>query len=413
MFFCKRLLYFWDVLFTLLFLTITFLLLFFFTRPAKLSGDDGFDLETLDEAEVEDAVRALQRRGSSLNSSSLGCCRSPMAPHLETPPPGLLFPLRSPATPPADIHTPGSPTMPVLDAVPSARNAFSAQELPSCPHRLSPPPNLYAFPPVLSPQIYSLSENVGNHFLYSDPPVLSPQHCVSDEPISPPPFDPSPPALEEETGSVAGSREEAEFRCSISFLRGNGKRMRPSSPELSWSKRYKNPNEVGAHRSSTPDDSSSLDGDNASLCRQSRDVSFEIPRLVPCAAPQHASPSRDCPPSVSHSTSLSVESALIPDLHRISSPSSDSDWDSGLLSRLGPASAKPPALPDAMAQEVDTDLLHLPCSFVQDSGYESRLHTVLQPQAAGVRVGTGPLFGEDVDPSAFSRTLVKIVEVTH
>lgn len=162
--------------------------------------------------------------------------------------------------------------------------------------------------------------------------------------------------------------------------------------------------------SSNPGDSSSSGN------RPTGDASFDAPRLVPCTVPEQASPSQDCPPSLSLSTSLSIESALIPDLHCLSSPSSDSDWDSGLLSRLGVASTDPPTLPDpvtAAALELDTELLHRPCACMQDSGYESRLHTVLQPQAAGVGVGTGPLCGEDMDSSAFSRTLVKIVEVKH
>lgn len=320
--------------------------------------------------------------------------------------------------------------MPVLDAEPSACDASGAQQLPSCPDSLSPPPDLYVFPPVLSPQICHPSENEEFHPLYSDPPVLSPQLCAGEEPVSPPPSTASLPPLEEVTGSVAGSGEEAESRCGAPFSQDRKKRRCPSSPEHSWSKRRKSAKHSGGRERSAEchrramDDSSSSDGDRRSLCRRSRDASSDAPRLVPCAEPQEASPSPDARLSLCHSTSLCIEPALIPDLHRLSSPSSDSDWDSGLLLRLGPASADPPAPADpavaaAAARELDTELLHRSCTWMQDSGYESRLHTVLQPQAAGagvgvgVGVGAGSLCGEDVDSSAFSRTLVKIVEVKH
>lgn len=312
--------------------------------------------------------------------------------------------------------------MPVLDAEPSACDASGAQQLPSCPDSLSPPPDLFVFPPVLSPQICRPSENEEFHPLYSDPPVLSPQLCAGEEPVSPPPSAASLPPLEEVTGSVAGRGEEAESR----FSQGRKKRRCSFSSEHSWSKRRKSAKHSGGrersaecHRRAT-DDSSSSDGDRGPLCRRSRDTSSDAPRLAPGAEPQEASPSPDGRLSLCHSTSLCIEPALIPDLRRLSSPSSDSDWDSGLLSRLGPASAEPPAPADpaaAAARELDTELLHRSCVWMQDSGYESRLHTVLQPQAAvagvGAGAGAGSLCGEDVDSSAFSRTLVKIVEVKH
>lgn len=316
--------------------------------------------------------------------------------------------------------------MPVLDAEPSACDTSGAQRLLSCPDCLSPSPDIYAFPPILSPQIYHLSDDGKNRPLYSDPPVLSPQCCIGAEPVSPPPSDASPPPLEQVIESIVKSRKETDLRCSVSFSRENRKRQRRSNHGRSQSKRRKDAkNSAGRNKGATPpsdaascstdlDDSSLSDGDSKSLYRLVEDGSFDALRLVPCAEPRQASPSRDCPPSLGLSTSLSIESALIPDLYRLSSPSSDSDWDSGLLSRLGPASADLPALPDPVAAlELDTELLHRPCACMQDSGYESRLHTVLQPQAAGVGAGAGPLCSEDMDSSAFSRTLVKIVEVKH
>lgn len=226
--------------------------------------------------------------------------------------------------------------------------------------------------------------------------------------------------------SIIESKKETDLRCSVLFSResrkrqqrsklgrGQSKRRKEAKNSVRWNKGATSPSDA-APCSTDLDDSSLSDGDSKSLYRLVEDGSFDAPRLVHCAEPRQVSPSRDCPPSLGLSTSLSIESALIPDLHRLSSPSSDSDWDSGLLSRLGRASANLPALPDPVAAlELDTELLHRPCACMQDSGYESRLHTVLQPQAAGVGAGTGPLCSEDMDSSAFSRTLVKIVEVKH
>lgn len=117
--------------------------------------------------------------------------------------------------------------------------------------------------------------------------------------------------------------------------------------------------------------------------------------------------SQDCQPSMAHSTSVCIESVLVPDLAMLSSSSSDSNWDSEVLSRLGQNSVTP-QLPTDLDFELDKYLLHRPHTWMQDSNYESRLHTALQPSASGK-----PLLGEDVDSSAFSRTVVKIVEVQH
>lgn len=321
--------------------------------------------------------------------------------------------------------------MPVLDAEPSACDAAGlqcdAQRLPSCPDRLSPLPDLDAFPPVLSPQLYHHDENTECHLLYSDPPVLSPQCWAGDEPVSPPPSVACSLLLEEETGSVPGSGDSLcpliESEHVAPFSQDHRKRPRPAGSECSWSKRRKSARNRGSQAECKSDGDErqtsstrlpttpTLDGGHTSLCSRSGDASLEVLRLVPCDERR-----RDCQPSLSHSTSLCIEHTLIPDL---SAPSSDSDWDSGLLLRLGPASVDPPAPADPVVQELDAELLHRPCTWMQDSGYESRLHTVLQPQAAGAGVGAGvgvgavSLCGEDMDSSAFSRTLVKIVEVKH
>ncbi len=111
--------------------------------------------------------------------------------------------------------------------------------------------------------------------------------------------------------------------------------------------------------------------------------------------------------SLPHSTSVCIESALIPDLATLSPSSSDSDWDCGLLSRLGSTSAAPLS-PTEQSCELDKELLHRPCTWMHDTSYESRLHTVLQPSTPAPS-----LCGEEMDPSAFSRTVVQIVEVQH
>lgn len=117
--------------------------------------------------------------------------------------------------------------------------------------------------------------------------------------------------------------------------------------------------------------------------------------------------SQDCLTLVAYSTPACIESGPIPDLAMFSFSSSDSNWDCEVLSRLGQNSVTP-QLPTAQDFELDKYLLHRPCTWMQDSNYESRLHTILQPSASGK-----PLVGEDVDSSAFSRTVVKIVEVQH
>ncbi|KAM8729496.1 uncharacterized protein dbf4b isoform 2-T2 [Acanthopagrus schlegelii] len=111
--------------------------------------------------------------------------------------------------------------------------------------------------------------------------------------------------------------------------------------------------------------------------------------------------------SLSHSTSVCIESALIPDLAKLSPSSSDSDWDCDLLSRLGPSKAAPLS-PSEQSRELDKELLHRTCTWMHDTSYESRLHTALQPSTQ-----TTSLCGEDMDPSVFSRTVVQIVEVQH
>lgn len=133
------------------------------------------------------------------------------------------------------------------------------------------------------------------------------------------------------------------------------------------------------------------------------------PLQPPDDKPHRAVSSRDCQPSPSHAvSSVCIESALIPDFAALAPSSSESDWDCELLSRLCPTPAAP--LPTAAEQscELDKEILQRPCTWMHDTSYESHLHTVLQPATPAAS-----LCGEEMDSSAFSRTVVQIVEVQH
>ncbi|XP_040885209.1 uncharacterized protein dbf4b [Toxotes jaculatrix] len=146
---------------------------------------------------------------------------------------------------------------------------------------------------------------------------------------------------------------------------------------------------------------------STSVSTPTKAQTFDPPLQFPNDKSQSALSSQDSQRSLSHSTSVCIESALIPDFATLSPSSSDSDWDCDLLSRLVPTSATP-LLPTEQSCELDKDLLHRPCTWMHDSSYESRLHTVLQPSAPATS-----LCGEEMDPSVFSRTVVQIVEVQH
>ncbi|XP_044194494.1 uncharacterized protein dbf4b [Thunnus albacares] len=147
--------------------------------------------------------------------------------------------------------------------------------------------------------------------------------------------------------------------------------------------------------------------DRPSWPPSSKARSFNAPPQIPADKSHSAFSSQDSQRSLSHSTSVCIESALIPDLATLSPSSSDSDWDSELLSRLGPAPTRPLS-PTEQSCELDKELLHRPCTWMHDTSYESRLHTVLQPSTPA-----SPMCGEEMEPSAFSRTVVQIVEVQH
>lgn len=289
------------------------------------------------------------------------------------------------------------------------------------------------------------------------------------ESVAPPDFTPflCPVALttaKEVKGSSLGSRADLsrdslcstkELKCSILFSQRSRslpqqsatahnprKRCRSASPQRSWSKRRRTAAKTGSadggnesanllsdimakqtlsmlclpalqnlsragNQSGTSGHGCAFLYNQPSCPLPLKDKNFDPPHLLPCDKSQHAFSSQDSQLSLSHSTSMCIEPALIPDLAGLSSSSSDSDWDCGLLSQLGPASAAPlpPAEP---GRELDKELLHRPCTWMHDTSYESRLHSALQSQTTGTS-----LCGDEMDSSAFSRTLVKIVEVKH
>lgn len=110
--------------------------------------------------------------------------------------------------------------------------------------------------------------------------------------------------------------------------------------------------------------------------------------------------SPDTQRSQQHATSVCIEQALIPDPAALTPSSSDSEWDCGLLSRLGPPSA---VCPPQTGQncELDKELLHRPCPWTYGSSYESHLHSILQQST--------PCGDEKELP--FSRTVVQVAEV--
>lgn len=114
--------------------------------------------------------------------------------------------------------------------------------------------------------------------------------------------------------------------------------------------------------------------------------------------------SQDSQRSLSLSTSVCIDSALIPDVAALSGASSESDWDCDLLSRLGTTSALHLSATE-QGCELDRELLLQPCTWLHDTSYESRLHTALEP--------SNPLCGEEMDSAVFSRTVMQIVKVQH
>lgn len=442
-------------------------------RPlASIPIQDIRELEPIDDIKAEQEVQALQRRGSSLYDHNSSPCLGPCTSRAVGPLSELLLihakpPILSPGIQPLTIDITGtsSPVMPVLaveahDLEPSCqlndtRHPFPSSDIP-CPS-LDP----YSQPPVLSPQVPYAMEP---HSPYSDPPVLSPKQTLKEQahemkhaenvfcfgpsvsiPIAIPvvasgdiektqkvkcshseSFQPSD--LESPSNNF-GSVTPFSRRCrslprQSTVGQNPRKRCRSASPGNTRAKKRKimgrfcysdhlsEPLKPGNDMLADPKAlvSSEVRGHRnvATLSVLSVETFGNMLHQTDGAVVQRQSDKcQDGQPSVAHSKSTCLGSVLVPDLAMLSSSSSNSSWDCEVLSRLGPNSVTP-RLPTAQDFELDEYLLHGPRTWMQDSNYESRLHNALQPSASGT-----PLFVEDVDSSAFSRTVVKIVEVQH
>ncbi|XP_072312989.1 uncharacterized protein dbf4b [Eucyclogobius newberryi] len=438
---------------------------------------DACELEPLTDLETEDAVKELKESNFSGDNIPILISDTvspfPTGPPPETQYPTTNENLVMPAfTPEVDVK-PLSPAMPVLEKMPPDPPLLQPHQdikpLSPCPVNVCPNPD--PFPPVLSPQVLDLH----SHSSYLEAPVLSPQQFTSHEPKNEPivqidnqlsvsqsfPVDQSA----NDVGTVAtlpGNSRTAmkvcyntsERRCR-SFPRqavtalNPKKRSRSASPESGTSKRRRT-NEFGAFKDTkhgqkpeiTKDKYLFFESASSKIVQSSskpvRSLSsyctveyqdsaqtfstFTVPQMniaaqwPPSFKPslqntpvstlanefQNAFSSQNSERSNSHSTSVCIESALIPDVAALSSVNSDSDWDCELLSRLGAPPGNAPT-PNEPNRELDKDLLHQPCPWMHDSSYESRLHNVLQPTAQTIAA----------DASAFSRTVVQIVEVQH
>ncbi|XP_066518759.1 uncharacterized protein dbf4b isoform X2 [Hoplias malabaricus] len=118
---------------------------------------------------------------------------------------------------------------------------------------------------------------------------------------------------------------------------------------------------------------------------QQQPPALNPPKLIP-AVPFPSPPEQVSLPLVSQTSSASllsqsfssvcIESALVPDC-TFSPTSSESDWDSGLMSNLAPAVHLQPR---ERSCELEVGLLlQRRCAGVQDGSYASQLYSVLQP----------------------------------
>eukprot|EP00064_Thunnus_orientalis_P015403 superscaffoldBa00002849_g15455 len=393
--------------------------------PTPLPIQD--ELEPLTDAETELAVQALRRQGSSFNAHISSPTKGPLSSVPASPPPGDPSPVANPATPPADIqpstpqtecHLPDSqpevalsPAMPILNVEPQDHGpaSQSPQHLTTCPNTPCPSPDRYSLPPVLSPQVPDPYYVMDAHSSYSEPPILSPQHYTAEEDVEGHACEMDteesvslsvsavtiPSVAATDTMGVEGLHQNAllgftGFLCSSSGLECAKLSLRRSRslPRQSMTA----PNPKKRCRSASPEHSRS---------KRRRTVTFGY---IGCRTAQK---NKSVKPKNDIMANICIESALIPDLATLSPSSSDSDWDSELLSRLGPAATRPLS-PTEQSCELDKELLHRPCTWMHDTSYESRLHTVLQPSTPA-----SPMCGEEMEPSAFSRTVVQIVEVQH
>ncbi|XP_033841111.2 uncharacterized protein dbf4b [Periophthalmus magnuspinnatus] len=433
---------------------------------------DACELEPLTDLETEDAVKELKDSNFTGNIPILISDTVSPPPGIQPPTANQNMEV-SDGTPDADAKT-LSPAMPVLEKMPRDPSVsephLDTKPLSPCPVNLCLNPD--PFPPILSPQLPDLH----SHSSYMEAPILSPQLLTSQEPKHESIvqidnlFSVSQSVILNAHHSLTSVRSSVKLpeknqpeikvcyniceRRSRSLPRqttmtlNTKKRSRSASPEYSTSKRRRT-NEFGGYAETKNGQKSEITKDKYLLFFESATSkivrsfpqpattfqsyctienqdstqalgTFTVPQMniaaqwQPSLKPllfntlvsipdkcQHILSSQNSEHSNSHSTSVCIESALIPDMAALSSSSSESDWDCELLSRLG-RFGKAPTSKETNG-ELDKDLLHQPCPWKHNSSYESRLQDVLQPT-------TQPI---TVDSSAFSRTVVQIVEVLH
>lgn len=412
-----------------------------------------YELEPLTDVEMEHTVQVLLKDEPSFHTRISSPTRSLHSSSPTGPSAEVNFAILNPVTPPFDLHSfnvethhePSdvqplalSPAMPERTVEPLDQQP---ETVPPCLSALCPLADPYSLPPVLSPQIpYSISI-MDPQSPYPDPPILTPQKCTREEILEGSMFETNAadygstvPLLtllqtfgtdleeERESNPLEGTSQSSLSSYSLPLpsvvASSPKKRFRSASPEHRNSKRRRTaisgesintlePPYINMLSSTSPCFAS------CSTFPHSAVQTFTLSPTPVNSAPrldgdkeQYAISSHD--PLCSHSASVRIEPALIPDLATISSTSSDSDWDCDLLSRLGPTSAKPLTPGEQQNRKLDKELLHMSCPWMHDNGYDSHLHNVLQASTPAAS-----LCAEDAEPQPFSRTMVQIVEVLH
>ncbi|XP_077359023.1 uncharacterized protein dbf4b isoform X2 [Festucalex cinctus] len=355
--------------------------------PAAPSIPASCELEPLTDAEMETEVQAMKGQSSFP-------IPSPDPPLQSAKSPEELDPVPNPATTSTAIQCSKSDDL--IHTAPAPFPVHFPPPLSPCPttHDVSFDPN--DMPPVLSPQVTHIDMDPCS--LYSEPPVLSPQNFNTDD-----------DECEMETTLHVSESLPISFLtlpcvANMDEVKGTQPELVskeapcPATPNLKKRRRYSSFDHNRRKRKRTED--------KEQMCPPVGDKLPSSPFNMPGRtleakwSPAAKMPAHFSSQNSQQYTSVCIEPALIPDVAHLSPSSSDSDWDCELLSRLDPArSGSPPG--DAAAGELDTDFIHRPCAWMSDAGYESRLHTALQPATPA---------GE---PSAFSRTVVPVVEVLH
>ncbi|XP_053721238.1 uncharacterized protein dbf4b isoform X2 [Synchiropus splendidus] len=279
----------------------------------------------------------------------------------------------------------------------------------------------YSQPPVLSPQIPNSDEFLEPHCLYSEPPALSPQ-CYSTVGAC---------KVDSYLDSLPQSNLENPSLQKVDFWPSNNsdrttKKRHISTPKHVQCKRRRTTTTSGGGLPEGADEILSGKSNVDIACKSHLSPSLFFEHCAAQICPQKQEQSnisrlskvqpvwlgpyiqlfneplacQDTKPS--QSTSFCIDSTLIPDVGKLVS-SSDSDWDCELLPQLESTAAPGHRNLNLQNCELDKDVLQRPHAWMHDSTYESRLHTVLQPEKSAATLLN----------NASSRALVQIVEVQH